>query len=125
MHAVAGVVRSVQRQEGEVMDHPPCPVGPRSGRTQWMIDRLLDAITEGQPRSVVVGMNSDHAANCLLPRVMRSMIDRRLSFKRVDIMTLDCDGSIITFSSPEQAIKNKGKWTSGEFWDHSWEGIHE
>lgn len=102
-----------------VANDPPCPSGRGSGRTQWMIDRLSEAIEDGQPYSIVVGQNWDQVVWHLRPRIIEKLLRRGIEPKSIPGgESLDCDGSIIHFSTPETIERDRCGVRAGEFWDH-------
>lgn len=98
---------------------PPCPNGRGSGRTQWMIDRLSEAIEAGQPYSIVVGQNWDQVVWHLRPRIIEKLLRRGIEPKSIPGgEDLDCDGSIVYFSTPDTIERDRCGTRAGEFWDH-------
>lgn len=98
---------------------PPMPEGLRSGRTQWMIERLCDAVTFGQPKSRVFGWNTRYALEVLKPRIVKELESRGFIAQQVSKDTLIVDDSIIKLCSmqtPREAYIGTQGW--GEFYDH-------
>ena len=54
------------------------PVGPRNGRTQFMIDMITDAVIEGCPHILVVGHSEDFVRRNLFPRIREALLARNL-----------------------------------------------
>ena len=102
----------------------PCPPPVRqSGRTQWMIDQLCDAVAEGQPKCRVLGHTMAFTLNHLKPRVMEALRKRGLKIDRVTKDRIEAEGSVILFSStsmPEECFRGLRGW--GEFVDHYADG---
>lgn len=98
--------------------------GKRSGRTQMMIDELVDAVVQGQPRSVVVGHTMQYAIGGLLPRVANALKEKWIPIEiRNAVIIVDRDQSI-EFTSPILARDMRGKRNTGFFWDHFSDGIN-
>lgn len=108
------------------MTTKPCPPAIRgSGRTQWMIDQLCDAVAEGQPKSRVWGHTMDFAWNHLRPLVMQGLQKRGLEITRVVKCRhlIEVEGSIIQFhSKKEEEYVTQGTRGFGEFVDHFADG---
>ena len=99
-----------------VADAPPCPVGSRSGRTQWMIDRLVDAVREGQPACVVVGHSWEFVEGQLRQRVCDSLQAAGMVVTTQPWTDeIVCEGTSITFAIPSDMRK---QIHAAEFWDH-------
>lgn len=101
---------------------PAFPAGRGSGRTQWMIDRLAEAVKAGQPYSFVIGRDFKHATE-LFRRVAETFGRDSIEtfFRRKEIVF---DGSRIVFVSRHQfEERRQGHRGYGEFWDHWADGI--
>ena len=101
-----------------------CPTGRGSGRTQWMIDQLCDAIADGQPKARVWGHTMDFALNGLRPRIIDGLKARGVRITSVYRNRIVADGSLIVFASigPISAMEVLGTRGFGEFVDHFAEG---
>lgn len=98
---------------------PPCPSGRGSGRTQWMIDRLSEAVEAGQPFSIVVGQTWDQVVWHLRPRIIEKLLRRGINPTPMPYSeNLDCDGCLVMFSTPEKIEQDSRGVRAGEFWDH-------
>ena len=101
----------------------PYPTGRGSGRTQWMIDQLCDAVAEGQPKCRVLGHTMDFSLRHLKSRVIEALQKRGLKIDRVTRDSIEAEGSVILFSStslPECYHRGLRGW--GEFVDHYADG---
>ena len=84
-----------------------------------MIDELLSAVREGQPRSVVVGHNMKYAQS-LLDRVARELTHYRIPFEvRPSTHTINADGSEIRFIGVTNHRLLDGMGRVGYFVDHA------
>ena len=107
----------------------PCPIGMRSGRTTWMIDRLVDSINIGQPRMIVVGKNRAHCQE------LHRMIFDRLRQEGFAVLARssmllistegECDKQEIRFFTADEmesgeCLRGLRGWA--EFWDHFADG---
>ena len=99
------------------MDEVGFGTARNSGRTQWMIDRLVEAVAEGQPYSRVVGRTMDYAIRILLPRVAIRAEAAGLEVRRCRQDTLEIGGCRVEFCSDE-FVERKRLGTRGyrEFW---------
>ena len=109
----------------------PCPPPVRgSGRTTWMIDRLIESIRIGQPRMIVVGLQSHHC-QILFEAVWQRLqeegfvTDSVARNTRIRILNGGEEDQNIRFMTAEQM--RQGEYTSGlrgwaEFWDHYADG---
>lgn len=108
------------------MTNQPCPPPVRrSGRTQWMIDQLCDAVEEGQSKCLVVGHTMQFALDHLKPRVMEAIQKRGLKIDRVFRERIEVESSVILFKNPERIEHeqfHRGNPGWGEFIDHYADG---
>lgn len=111
-------------ETGKKPSIPPFPTGRQSGRTQWMIDRLVEAIEDGEPRCYVVARNYE-GARLLMLRAVESIHDKGISITPRGDLTLEAKSSIVEFTTTHQLTDNKrrGNRRFIEFWDHLAEGI--
>lgn len=94
------------------------PSGGRGvGRTQWMIDRLLDCIAEGQPKNIVVA-NNHHSIDWIRRRVIDTLVKRGIQFSHKPNRALDVCGSEIRFTSVGEVEHRPVSEAYGQFWDH-------
>lgn len=97
-----------------------CPPPIRnSGRTQWMIDQLCDAVVSGQPKCRVYGHTLDFTLRVLKPRVIKELQKRGMKIDRISYERIDVEGTVILFSSTNLS-KNyyRGFLGFGHFVDH-------
>ena len=91
---------------------------PCTGRTTAMLNVCLDAVLEGQPKSVVIGHNQAHAQE------LRRLFIDLLHEKIFDCTLIPRDGILyqgseirfISKSEYERFMEGRRGW--GEFWDH-------
>jgi hypothetical protein len=101
---------------------PAFPDGRGSGRTQWMLDRVVESVVAGQPYSVIVTHRmwfADDLRRRLVEMLRAVGLDPEQNRGR-----LLADGSVIEFVSRSQIDQwRRGRCGYGEFWDHFASGI--
>lgn len=106
-----------------ISTHQPCPYGRQSGRTQWMIDQICDAVADGQPKSRVFGHTRRFSIEHLKPRVIEGLQKRGLQVKKTKPDRIESEGSVIEFCGIEESpIRFRGTQGFGEFVDHLADG---
>ena len=94
------------------------PYGKRgSGRTQWMIDQIVDAVKDGQPRCLVVGQNMGQSLDQLMPRIAKALKSAGLKVQAYR-ERLEVEKSTVLFTSREFVDQKRLGMRAGEFWDH-------
>ena len=90
-----------------------------TGRTQCMIDELVTAVLDGQPRSIVVVRDS-HQVVWMRERIIKSLSARGANCTSLARDWIDVGGCAITIMPAHQhAARTAGLRGHGEFWDHS------
>ena len=106
------------------MSYPDLERG--TGRTQFMIDQLCDAVAEGQPQSLVI-VHDNAFGRYVTSRILDSLAKRGMassySYARGEIRALAendrlCDASVIRVipSTNRRAFEGMSGW--GKFFDH-------
>lgn len=93
----------------------------KTGRTQRMIDELVEAVVEGQPRSLVVAV-TEHNARDISSRVLDALSTRGMVVGVCERgRRLEVEGSTIWFAGRDRVIGRHfaGVCGLGEFWDHA------
>jgi hypothetical protein len=90
-----------------------------TGRTQFMIDELIDAVLDGQPLCRVVAHNKNYAKD-LMFRVANDLSERGLRYRSTHDFRLYVMNTEITFhSSAEMDNFMRGReHYDCQFWDH-------
>ena len=89
-----------------------------------MIDRLVDAVIEGQPKCRVVGATEVLTREHLMPRVREALKAAGLPIEQRRWDMLLVDGSEVRFVPVSQIQREcRGTQGFGEFWDHWADGI--
>lgn len=101
-----------------------CPPPIRgSGRTQWMIDHLCDAVAAGQPLSRVFGHTLHFAIRHLRPRIIQGLEERGLVIDRSSRDRIEVEGRVILFFSTQMSEdRMRGCQGFGDFVDHYADG---
>ena len=96
------------------------------GKTQQLIDKMLEVVLEGQPKCVVVAANFEHL-NFLMERIVWSLARRGIGYTLGrQRRTIFIDGSEIEFTSAgEIDFWRCGHQGYGEFWDEYAEYIYD
>lgn len=93
---------------------------PRTGRTTAMLNACIDAVLEGQPKSVVIGHSQWYARQLQIQ--MRDLMEKRglnaidSRYKTLTIFYQDSEIRFISKSEYEHFMCGRRGW--GEFWDH-------
>ena len=86
------------------------------GKTQWMLNHLLDSVIQGQPYSMVMGHSkeySQHLKNRFLEMLDFTDFEIKVYHDKIDV-----EGSLVEFRGPlrtEDVSSIKG---AGLFYDH-------
>ena len=89
-----------------------------SGRTQFMIDSLVEAVIAGSPTNIVFGHSLQFIRGNLYDRVIKSLEDKDMEVERVNHSRLLCEGSVILFMSTEEPIHKLRGIRGSHFVDH-------
>ena len=88
----------------------------RSGKTQWMLDHLLDSVIQGQPYSMVMGHSKEYSQN------LKNRFLRMLEFTDFEIKVyrdkIDVEGSLVEFRGPLRREDIPSTQRVGLFYDH-------
>lgn len=87
------------------------------GRTQWMIDLLVDAVRDGQPYSIVVGRTQCHV-EILKTRVTDGLKKAGMSIENNKLDRLRVEGSTVDFATIGTIQRKKMGVHAGIFYDH-------
>lgn len=88
------------------------------GRTEWMLNQLIDSVIDGQPKCVVVGHNYNFFCNNLIPRIVDKLKENNINYTLYRDH-IECDGSVIYFRVAEDLhVFLRGTRGFGVFWDH-------
>lgn len=88
----------------------------RSGKTEWMLQQLLESVLEGQPYSKVVGYSKQYSQQ--LKQRFLEMLHKTDLEVRYYSNKIEAEGSIIEFSGPLKDYEKVGDYRSGYFYDH-------
>lgn len=87
----------------------------KSGKTQWMLEKCVEAIEEGQPYIRVVGYSFEYANNELKRRLIEMI---GLEVKDQGLNYIEVEGTIVEFSGPLSEEKIAGDYRFGNYYDH-------
>ena len=88
----------------------------QTGKTQWMLDHLLDSVTQGQPYSMVMGHSkeySQHLKNRFLKMLEFAGFEIKVYHDRIDV-----EGSMVEFRGPMKEKDILNTRGTGLFYDH-------
>lgn len=90
------------------------------GSTQWMIDRLIESILLGQPRSIVVGHDYCFASYHLLPMVVEELRDKGIIPSKIMASVIHLEEGVWVRFVGAYDIQRvlRGQKGCGVFWDH-------
>ena len=96
----------------------------QSGRTQFTVDQVVDAIVNGQPYCQVVGryfsQMNDYGG--IIHRIIDALEAVGVTVKHTRRYEYNCDGSMLTFHTPDSIQRyNRGMNLDRydcQFWDH-------
>lgn len=88
----------------------------RSGKTQWLLNHLLDSVIQGQPHSMVMGHSeeySQHLKNRFLKMLDFTDFDFKVYHDKIDV-----EGSMVEFRGPMKERDTSNTRGVGLFYDH-------
>lgn len=94
----------------------------QTGRTQKMIDLIIESIVDGQPICRVIGINYRHIDSELMPRILKALSKKGTNVKRLSKYLYDCDGVKLAFHivrDIEQGYLIGAEHHDCQFWDHA------
>lgn len=99
---------------------PPYLEGDRGcGKTQCMINRLVEAVVEGQsPICIVVCHSRDFGLSHVLPRIKVALITEGMAVRNFRQGVVETDGARIDLATPSDLPHRYRGSIVSEFWDH-------
>lgn len=91
-----------------------------AGKTEEMIECVIECLKEGQPICRVIGANKKTLDCDLIPRILKSLQNTDLQIKKINQYQYNCSESLLSFhivSELEQDLKGCEEYDC-QFWDH-------